>query len=95
MENDFEEQLFSKSHFNEGYQRDLKLQQIVYNNFSERKKLSFSEFKDYTLLSKDEFEYDYRTVNSGFSLMIDFAHIYFLTPFFTDRWKNQVEKYLI
>lgn len=91
LENDFEEQLFSKSHFNEGYQRDLELQQIDYNNLSERKKLSFSAFKEKISLTKDEFEYVYRTANSGYPLMKDFAHIYFLTPYFPDTWKNYIE----
>ncbi|MFC6267466.1 hypothetical protein [Frigoriflavimonas asaccharolytica] len=92
LENDFEEQLFSKSHFNEGYQRDLELQQIDYNNLNERKKLSFSAFKEKILLTKDEFEYVYRTTNSGYPLMKDFAHIYFHTPYFPDTWKNYIER---
>jgi hypothetical protein len=92
LENDFEEQLFSKSHFNEGYQRDLELQHIDYDNLSERKELSFSAFKEKILSSKDEFEYDYRTVKAGYSPMIDLAHIYFLTPYFPDTWKNYIER---
>src|SRR5690606_19478722 len=91
LDNDFEEQLFSKFHFNEGYQRDLELEQIDYNNLSERKILSFSAFKEKILLNKDEFEYVYRTANSGYPLMKDFAHIYFLTPYFPDTWKNYIE----
>lgn len=92
---DFEEQLFSKSNFNEGYQRDLVLKEIDYENLGESKPLCFSAFKETVLSSKDEFEYNYRTVNAGYPLMIDLAHIYYLTPLFPDKWKQQIESHLV
>lgn len=95
VENDFEEQLFSKPFFNEGYQRDLSLKKIDYSNFNMNGDLSFDEFKKYVLSSKDEFEYSYRTDNAGFSLMKDLVHVYFLIPYFPDTWKGYAEKLII
>lgn len=95
VENDFEEQLFSKPFFNEGYQRDLSLKRIDYKNFNTNADLSFDEFKKYVLSSKNEFEYSYRTDNAGFPLMIDLVHVYFLIPYFPDTWKGRVEKLII
>jgi len=95
VENDFEEQLFSKPFFNEGYQRDLSLKKIDYSNFNMNGDLSFDEFKKYVLSSKNEFEYSYRTDNAEFPLMKDLAHVYFLIPYFPDTWKVHVEKLIV
>lgn len=95
VENDFEEQLFSKPFFNEGYQRDLSLKKIDYENFNTNADLNFDDFKKYVLGSKDEFEYSYRTDNAGFSLMKDLVHVFFLTPYFPDTWRGQIEKLIL
>lgn len=79
-ENDLEEQLFSNPFFNDGYQRDTWL----HKNFNE--KLSYEEFKKKIIERKDEFKYEYRTKNAGYSLLIDLAHIYNRIPYFPDKW---------
>ena len=95
VENDFEEQLFAKPFFNEGYQRDISLKKIDYKNFNTNADLSFDEFKKYVLNSKNEFEYSYRTDNAGFPLMKDLVHVFFLTPYFPDAWRAQIENLIL
>lgn len=81
-ENDLEEQLFSKKHFNDGYQSDT----IMFKDFD--KELSFEDFKEIIRNRKDEFYYQYRTDKAGYSFLKDLAHIYFRTPYFPDKWRN-------
>jgi hypothetical protein len=82
-ENDLEEQLFSRS-FTDGYQSQLTLTK----NFSET--LEFSEFKEKVKNRRSEFEYDYRTDKAGYSFLKDLAHIYYLTPYFPDKWRSYI-----
>lgn len=79
-DNDLEEQMFSRS-VNDGYQSQLRLTK----NFSDP--LDFEDFKEKIKLRKFEFQYDYRTSEAGYPFLLDLAHIYFLTPFFPDRWR--------
>jgi hypothetical protein len=79
-ENDFEEQLFSKS-FKDGYQSETGLTK----NFD--KDLNFEEFKKKIANKKTEFEYNYRTNQAGYPFLKDLAHNYFQTPFFPDKWR--------
>lgn len=80
-ENDLEEQLFSQS-VNDGYQSGLSLTK----NFSED--LNFADFKEKIEKRKSEFEYEYRTDKAGYPFLKDLAHMYFMTPYFPDRWRN-------
>lgn len=80
-ENDLDEQLFSKS-VNDGYQSGLSLTK----NFSEE--LTFPDFKNKIEKRKSEFEYDYRTDKAGYPFLRNLAHIYFMTPYFPDKWRN-------
>lgn len=81
-ENDLEEQLFSRS-VNDGYQSELLLKDRLSG-----KPLSFEEFKTKVESRKNEFEYDYRTDKVGYSFLRDLAHIYFETPYFSDKWRG-------
>jgi len=85
-ENDLEEQLFSNPFFNDGYQRDTWL----HKNLNE--KLSYEEFKKKIIERKDEFKYEYRTKNAGYSLLIDLAHIYNRIPYFPDKWSYLLQE---
>jgi hypothetical protein len=78
---DLEEQLFSNSFFNDGYQRDIPLKS------NDGKILSFEDFKMNYEVRVEEFEYDYRTDKVGYSNLRALAHIYFRTPFFPDKWR--------
>lgn len=80
-ENDLEEQLFSRS-MNDGYQSELILKDRLSNT-----PLSFEDFKVKIQDRKNEFEYDYRSDKAGFSFLRDLAHIYFNTPYFSDKWR--------
>lgn len=84
-EKDFEELLFSKGFFNEGYQTELLLDDPLQLRIN-GEEINFTQFKEYLLTTKRDFEYDYRTQNAGFPLMREFAHIYFQTPLFPDSW---------
>jgi len=81
---DLEEQLFSNSGFNDGYQRSIPLFEKLHND------LSFEDFKKECLERKNEFHYDYRTDKAGFPFLKDLAHIYFQIPHFPDKWKNLI-----
>lgn len=83
-EEDLEELLFSNPYFNEGYQHVVSL----YKDFNE--KLSFEDFKKDVIKRKEEFNYEYRTDEAGFSFLKDLAHIYFKTPFFPDKWRGKI-----
>lgn len=84
-ENDLEEQLFSKRFFNDGFQKT-----IILKNLDE-KKLTFEEYKQFILVQKKEFVYEYRTKKAGYGFLIDIAHIYFRTPFFPDKWRCNID----
>lgn len=82
-ENDLEEQLFSKS-FRDGYQSETRLTKTF------DKDLNFEDFKKKIANKKTEFEYNYRSDKAGYPFLKDLAHIYFLTPFFPDKWRNLI-----
>ncbi len=84
-EEDLEEQLFSNQHFNEGYQHDISL----FKDFQDE--LSFEDFKKDLDKRKSEFQYEYRTDKAGFPFLEDLAHIYFQTPYFPDKWRNDIK----
>lgn len=84
IENDLEEQLFSKSVF-DGYQ----IETNMFTDFN--KELSFEDFKKKLLKRKDEFQYEYRSDICGFSSLRTIAHYYFKTPYFPDYWRNHLE----
>ncbi len=81
IENDLEEQLFSKS-VQDGYQVSLELR----NDNGDTK--SFEEFAKSLIECKNEFTYDYRTDRSGYRVLKDLAHFHFKTPYFPDRWRR-------
>ncbi len=83
-EQDLEEQLFSKHRFNDGYQHDFSLFKDFHGE------LCFKEFKKEVLKRKSEFQYEYRTDKAGFPFLRDLAHIYFQTPYFSDKWRNEI-----
>lgn len=83
-ENDLDEQLFSKS-VTDGYQSGLSLTK----NFSDE--LDFAGFKEKIRNRKTEFEYDYRTDKSGYPFLKDLAHMYFMTPYFPDKWRKYID----
>lgn len=85
-ENDLEEQLFSKSFFNDGYQRTTSL----HKEFT--KELTFEEFKETIIALREEYTYDYRTDTTHFPFLKDLAHIYFKTPYFSDKWTYHFEE---
>lgn len=80
-EDDLEEQLFCNPQFNDGYQRDIKL----FINLTED--MDFKNFKLEYEKRIDEFKYDYRTDNAGYSFLRNLAHIYFQIPYFPDKWR--------
>jgi len=56
-----------------------------------------SYFHDYETFktkaaSKNEFSYDYRTVDAGFGFLLNLAHVHFDTPFFPDLWRPLISK---
>ena len=81
LENDLEEQLFSKHFFCDGYQHNL----ILKKDFTED--LNFIDYKKLIYSLKSEFSYEYRTDKVGYPFLKDLAHIYFKTPYFPDRWR--------
>ncbi|SIS57270.1 hypothetical protein SAMN05421786_101274 [Chryseobacterium ureilyticum] len=83
---DLDEQLFSKS-VNDGYQSDLKISKVDYENFELNADINFQEFKEKLLKRKDEFEYEYRTDKAGYSFLRDLAHFHYKTPYFPDMWR--------
>lgn len=80
-DDDLEEQLFSNPHFDEGYQRNIRLFMNVHDD------MTFEDFKREYQKRVDEFEYDYRTDKVGYSFLRNLAHIYFRTPYFPDKWR--------
>ena len=72
---DLDELLFSTS-VNEGYQRDLELPE------------DFEVFKENLINEKDEFIYNYRTDEAGYSYLKTLAHIWYKTPYFPDYWRS-------
>lgn len=83
LNNDLEEQLFSKS-FDDGYQSDIGLYSDI------REKISFDEFKERLQICKNEFTYDYRTDKVGFGLLRSLSHFQFKTPYFPDKWRVHI-----
>jgi hypothetical protein len=81
LENDLEEQMFSRS-VNDGYQSGTMLRQL--NNIN----LSFEDYKIKIEGRKNEFNYKYRTDIAGFPYLKDLAHIFFRTPYFPDKWRS-------
>jgi len=91
IENDLEEQLFSKP-VEDGYQSGLLLvSRGEMPNLNTMKPLSFKDFKAKLGKRKSEFEYDYRTIKSGFKHLLPLAHYYFKTPYFPDKWRSLIE----
>lgn len=81
MEDDLDEQLFSNPHFNDGYQRDIRLFMNLHDE------MTFEDFKNEYNKRVDEFEFDYRTDKAGYSFLRNLAHIYFQIPYFPDKWR--------
>ncbi|KUJ62032.1 hypothetical protein AR687_10800 [Flavobacteriaceae bacterium CRH] len=81
--NDLEEQLFSKS-FTDGYQSETRLTQRFTTD------LSFEDFKNRLVKKQNEFKYNYRTDEAGYPFLRELAHLYFLTPYFPDKWRNYI-----
>lgn len=81
-DDDLEEQLFSNPHFNDGYQRDLRLFMNLHDD------MTFEDFKNEYQKRIKEFEYDYRTDKAGYSFLRNLAHIYFQIPYFPDKWRK-------
>ena len=79
---DLEEQLFSNKYFDDGYQHTISLFKDL------NQELSFEDFKEDLNKRKNEFQYEYRTDIAGFPFLKDLAHIYFQTPYFPDKWRN-------
>lgn len=80
VENDLEEQLFSKS-FQDGYQSEIQL------FYERREKITFEAFKEEIIKCKNEFTYQYRSDKAGFGILRDLAHFHFKTPYFPDKWR--------
>lgn len=87
LDNDLEEQLFSKS-VHDGYQSDLSLTKLNYEDLNIDNDLNFEDFKKKINDRKNEFEYNYRTDNEGYPFLRSLAHYYFMTPYFPDKWRN-------
>ena len=85
LENDLEEQLFTKS-VNDGFQAMIPLLD------DNRDPLSYNEYKSRVIQSKDEFTYDYRTDKSGYPGLRDLAHYIHSTPYFPDKWRIFLKK---
>ncbi|ROI05029.1 hypothetical protein EGI16_06805 [Chryseobacterium sp. G0240] len=83
---DLDEQLFSKS-VDDGYQSELKVSKVDYENFELNGDISFEEFKEKLLNRKNEFEYEYRTDVAGYGFLRDLAYFYYKTPYFPDTWR--------
>lgn len=85
LENDLEEQLFSKS-VCDGYQSDLSLKEDLVSD----RKLNFNKFKQKIKKRKDEFSYSYRTDNAGYPFLKSLAHYHYMTPYFPDTWRSMI-----
>lgn len=84
---DLDEQLFSKS-VNDGYQSELKVSKVDYENFELNAEINFNEFKEKLLKRKNEFEYEYRTDKAGYGFLRNLAHFHYKTPYFPDMWRG-------
>lgn len=80
--NDLEEQLFSNPNMDDGYQRNINLIKENQNL------MSFDEFKQNYRERIDEFQYEYRSDEAGFSSLRNLAHIHFKISYFPDMWRN-------
>lgn len=83
---DLDEQLFSKS-VDDGYQSELKVSKVDYENFELNGDISFEEFKEELLNRKNEFEYDYRTDVAGYGFLRDLVHFHYKTSYLPDMWR--------
>jgi len=81
LENDLEEQLFSKSFFSDGYQHNF----ILKKHFNDE--LKYEDYRKMVIDLKEEYKYEYRTNKAGYPFLKDLAHIYFRTPYFPDKWR--------
>lgn len=80
LENDLEEQLFTKS-VHDGFQTVVNLLD------DSRNPISFEEYRNGLIKCKNEFDYDYRTDKSGYSFLKNLAHYFHSTPYFPDKWR--------
>jgi hypothetical protein len=72
---EFEEALFSKQLYSEGFQSEIMLDE------------NFEDFRRKTQ-DKNEFDYKYRTDKAGYSYLRILTHMYFKTPFFPNEWRG-------
>ena len=78
ISNSHEELLFSHELYEEGYQSEIKLDENFLDFYTKTK-------------NKKEYEIEYRTAHTKFSVLLKLAHLYYNTPFFPQEWRSMFD----